>query len=234
MSFAVSFADQAKLLLEHSPEEASVPELQTPSLVERAAVEDALARGETHYTDRPGVFPLRVIIAALLQEKFEITVDARTELTVTCGLTEARFVSVQQLLQPADTLAAPVCSDCLFGAALLRRVTLVTSIGPDVRVVYLRSSMPEAMLRSHLAEAPAVSSILYEVDDHNSRFHPAQISGFAKRTVTIGDLGEKSWRVGFLACPNAASPGMRDFKQALTICSTNLSQWAALAMLEPR
>ena len=40
--------------------------------------------------------------------------DAKTDLVVTCGVTEARFIATQQLLQPGDRLAAPIVADRLF------------------------------------------------------------------------------------------------------------------------
>ena len=67
-------------------------------------------------------------------------------------------------------------------------------------------------------------------------FHPHSIAGFGERVVTIGEIGLEHGlvgaRLGYLAAPAGSSAGLRDFKQALTICSTNLSQWAALAVVE--
>ncbi len=211
------------------------------SLRVRSAIEDALARGETHYTDRPGILPLREKVAALLHARFGIAMNAKTDLLISCGVTEARFVAIQQLLAPGDTLAAPAAAERLRGAALLGRVDVVSTVpvvpaGADS--MYLTSSSTEASLRSHLSAAAFKMPILYEVDDSGNSFHPAQVRGFEGRTVTIGALhvgarGDSDcWRVGYLASPAGLSPGMRDFKQALTICSTNLSQWAALAAVE--
>ena len=65
-----------------------------------AAVE-ALAAGKTHYTDRPGILPLRVWVTEYL--KARCAVDYRPdEVTITCGATEARFVAVKQFA-PAGT-----------------------------------------------------------------------------------------------------------------------------------
>jgi len=235
LSYAIPLSDRARLLAERftGPERSSEPEaaaVATPPV--RAAVAAALDRGETHYTDRPGILPLREKIAALLRLRFSVEVNAKNDLVVTCGVTEARFVATQQLLRPGDLLAAPVEADRLYGAAALRRVILETAISPGTQAVYLTSSTPEVALRAHLAATPPTAAVLYEVDKPENRFHPAQLAGFRDRTVTIGQLNEESWRIGYLASPGAFSPAMRDFKQALTICSTNLSQWAALAAME--
>jgi aminotransferase len=198
----------------------------------RAAVEDALARGETHYTDRPGLLALRQQASPLLERRFAIVANARADIVITCGVTEARFVAIQQLLAPGEFFAAPVARERLFGAALLRGAVLRPEIATDTRLVYLTSSTPEAVLRATLAKAPESATILFEVDEAVSTFHPAQLPAFASRTATIGSLGSESWRLGYLLSPAASSPAIREFKQALTICSTNLSQWAALAALE--
>ena len=233
MPFAPTFADRTKVLLDHVPAAyESIPAVASEPIL--AAVTAALDRGETHYTDRPGILPLREKVAASLALRFNVKTRPENDVIVTCGVTEARFITIQQLLKPGDTLAAPLLADRIAGAALLRRVTLARDVDPSVHLVYLTSSTPAADVQRHLASAPETALILFEIDDSDSRFHPAQLAGFAERTVTIGDLGAASWRTGYLASPGSFAARLRDFKQALTICSTNLSQWAALAATEAR
>jgi aspartate/methionine/tyrosine aminotransferase len=232
MPFAIALSERAKILLAHPVESAANAASDRAPANVRLAVESALDRGETHYTDRPGVLLLREKIAQALRERFGILTDAKREVIVTCGVTEARFLAIQQLLQPGDSLAAPSAKHLLFGAAVLRGAELIESIPANVRMVYLLSSTPEATLRSQLALAPSSAIVLFEIDERGSGFHPGQIESFAHRTITIGGLGEESWRIGYLAWPGGASDSLRDFKQNLTICSTNLSQWASLAAFE--
>jgi aspartate/methionine/tyrosine aminotransferase len=232
MPFSIAISKRAKILLAHRVEAPANTGLDPAPANVRLAVEAALDRGETHYTDRPGVLLLREKIAQALRERFGILTDARREVIVTCGVTEARFLAVQQLLQCGDVLTAPGAKELLFGAAVLRGAELTESIPADVRMVYLQSSTSEASLRSNLARTPASALVLFEVDERESGFHPGQIESFAHRTITIGGLGEESWRIGYLAWPGGASDSLRDFKQNLTICSTNLSQWASLAAFE--
>ena len=193
---------------------------------------DALRRGETHYTDRPGLVALRVAVAAKLTRRFAIELDAEADLVITCGATEARFLAAQQLLRPGATLTAPAHGERVEGAALLRRAHLVTVTDANASVLYLASSMREADCRAAIAAAPATTSILYEIDESAGAFHPAHLAGCSERTTMVGGLGAEGWRIGYLASPRAESAGMRDFKLALTICSTSLSQWALLAALE--
>ena len=52
------------------------------------AAEAALSAGKTHYTDRPGILPLREQISAYLAQ---LGLDLKPEsITITCGVTEAR------------------------------------------------------------------------------------------------------------------------------------------------
>ena len=235
MTFVVEFSESTQRLAQ-----IAVPELlDAPVAVGwqplASAVEEALERGETHYTDRPGILPLRQQVADALEARFAVQVDARSATVITCGVVEARFVSLQQLLAPGQSVWVPtLLVDRFAGAALLRRAQLADAPA-GAALVALASSQGEAALRQALGGVGADANVLFEVDDaQDSGFHPAQVEGFAERTLTIGQSGYGSWQLGYLVAPARIAAGLRDFKQALTICSTNLSQWAALAAMEAR
>ena len=63
-------------------------------------------------------------------------------------------------------------------------------------------------------------------------FHPAQNEKLAARVVTIDSLSHRmaGWRVGWMAGSEAALR-LRARKQAITICTTSVSQWAGLELL---
>jgi aspartate/methionine/tyrosine aminotransferase len=204
----------------------------------RAASAEALDRGETHYTDRPGIVPLREIVARRLSERFGFHVNGATDVVITCGVTEARFVAVQQLI-PAHTgtVVALSHAERITAAAVVRDVVVV---GPDAdpvgpALVYLTSDAAPAVRERWLARAIERDwAVAYEAGDDDT-FHPAA-HGAANLTVTLGAIGAsdglEAWRVGYLAAPAKRVGPLRDFKQALTLCTTNLSQWGALALLE--
>jgi aspartate/methionine/tyrosine aminotransferase len=231
MPFAIPFADRIEDLIRHVPDENPAWNELAPSANVRDAIEEALDRGETHYTDRPGILPLRERIAELLKRRFALEISAKNDVIVTCGMTEARFLVTQQVLQPGDTIAAPEFDEPLYGATILRRLQMTEAPG-DARALYLTSSIPESKLRGYIEAAPSAAFLIYEVDEQGSRFHPAQLPGCQHRIMTLGTLGADSWSVGYLASPGVFSSGLRGFKQALTICTTSLSQWAVLAVLE--
>ncbi|CAN5835834.1 hypothetical protein BH23DEI1_BH23DEI1_19190 [soil metagenome] len=200
----------------------------------------ALDRGETHYTDRPGILPLRQSVADALRARHDVEIDAAKGVVITCGVIEARFVAIQQLVPAGSgTVVALSHPERIAAACVVRDVRLV---GPDADVqgpaiVYLTSDTPAETRDPWLARAAEEGwAVVFEAAEE-SGFHPAS-AGLAEATVTVGgigfDQGLEAWRVGFLAAPAATAGPLRDFKQSLTLCTTNLSQWGALALMEER
>ena len=97
-ALARSLADRVAGLeqLRPPPDEA---QLIPPNVIQAAV--DALARGETHYTDRPGIPEFRAWVADHLLARWGVTVDP-SEVTITCGSTEARYVSMTLLTEPGS------------------------------------------------------------------------------------------------------------------------------------
>ncbi len=236
MDLAVPLAKRARTLVTRGYPDTPNTSDRAPEVAVMATLK-ALARGETHYTDRPGILPLREQVTRLLNKRFGVTVDPKANTVITCGVTEARFVAVQELLAPGETLYAGAELEQLFGALTVRGSEFAET-PEEARVLYLSSRMDEGDQRRLLGHISDTATVVFELNQTTNTFHPAQLEAFQNRTVTIGDLatesGLESWRVGFLAAPPASAAGLRDFKQALTICTTNLSQWAALAVLEER
>jgi aspartate/methionine/tyrosine aminotransferase len=77
--------------------------LPTAPLV-RAAAKKALDDGETHYTTRPGLNPLRRAIAEKLERENGVVAHPEREVLVTCGAREALFVALHVLLERGDEL----------------------------------------------------------------------------------------------------------------------------------
>jgi aspartate/methionine/tyrosine aminotransferase len=236
MDSSISLSDRAKKVLGlNSPAILNHSEV-VPEKARDAAIA-ALERGETHYTDRPGILPLRKKVAEILNARYGLEADPNT-IVITCGDTEARFVSVQCLLVSGDGLV------CLENASLLEPSLIIRDahlIKPgeelrDVKVLYLISDTNEVQRDKYLQHAKENNWwIIFEVTSDNN-FHPIQDAMLKDKVITIGAIGKKqgleSWRVGFLHAPKGEAPELRSFKQALTICTTSLSQYAALAVME--
>jgi aspartate aminotransferase len=236
MDSSVPLSERAKKVLELNRYITTESSEVAPDFVRDAAIA-ALERGETHYTDRPGILPLRKKVAELLQTRYSLEADPST-IVITCGDTEARFVSVQCLLGSGDALLCLENTSLLEAALIIRDAKLVKpSEGLEhVKVLYLTSDTNEAQRNIYLQHAKENNWwIIFEVTSDNT-FHPTRDAALKDKVVTIGGIGRaqglESWRVGFLHAPKGEAPELRSFKQALTICTTSLSQYAALALME--
>jgi aspartate/methionine/tyrosine aminotransferase len=205
----------------------SIPE----AVITRAI--QAMHDGHTHYTDRPGILPLRRLAVDTLGKQYGIEMSP-DEVTITCGATEARFVALKQLAKKGTTVVCAGDGQAIKSAGELLGVDVVVAqyIAPEnVSVLYLTPNDDRSLL-----EAAAENGwwIIYDVSEGiTGDFHPAQNPAFAPKTITIGSLSHDlpGWRVGWMAGSEMANK-LRAFKQSMTICTTSVSQWAALGLHE--
>ena len=207
-------------------------ESDLPPNVIQAAI-DALARGETHYTDRPGIPEFRQWVANDLDKAYGIQIDP-SEVTITCGSTEARYVTLTLLTAPATQVLCLSDAAPIRGALHLVGAQPVDSIAAakQISVLYLRPNDSREALTALLRQAETESWwLIWDMSLTVDRpdFHPAQNEKLAARVVTIDSLSHRmaGWRVGWMAGSEAALR-LRARKQAITICTTSVSQWAGL------
>ena len=81
------------------------PDFDTPAPV-RAAVGEALEKGQTHYIPNNGVPSLREGVARYVRERQGLSYSAG-DVIVTAGATEALFVSLFGILNPGDEVIIP-------------------------------------------------------------------------------------------------------------------------------
>ncbi len=228
----------------------------------RQAARDALARGETHYTVRPGVPALRAAFAARSTgDGFPATADGTI---VTNGGAEALYIALQATLRPGDRalIAGPVAPNItamihFIGAQTTRLPGAVG--GPssmtadaiheeDAALLLLASPSPVSGLDPPLAHVEATIAAAVErgitvILDRSAagcRYDGTRpVFGnpaLGARIVTTGSLsvshGLAGWRVGYVSAPAERIGVLRELKQAMSICTTAVSQFAALAALE--
>lgn len=197
------------------------------------AASDALARGETHYADRPGIPELRTWVANHLLEKYDVKLDPK-EVTITCGSTEARYATLTLFAEPGAQVLCPGDSKNITGTARLLGVEVTaTVVDPQrIKVLYVTPDDNEQTVDELLGLAAEHGWwVIWDLSyaRRQRTFHPAQKPELAAHIVTIDTLSEHmaGWRVGWMAGSEAALR-LRAFKQSITICTTNVSQWAAL------
>jgi aspartate/methionine/tyrosine aminotransferase len=239
-----------------TPETLGVPEhVQT-------AAGAALDRGETHYTTRPGVIPLREAIAERLTAD-GFPASAETVL-VTNGGAEALYIALQMLLAQSRrmVIVGPVPANVV---AMIRfigvePVLLPTGVEshfyPSVDTVaaaqgsslLLASPSPVTGLALSPREMEAMIAMARDNDmtvvlDRSlatALYDPALArfgeSELGASLITIGSFspgyGLAGWRVGWLSAPPETMKLFRELKQAMSICTTAVSQFAALAVLD--
>lgn len=209
---------------------AMAAEPDVPSNVIEAAV-SALARGETHYTDRPGIPEFRVWVADHLRDRYAVTVDP-SEVTITCGSTEARYVCLTLLAGAGSAVLCPGDPSLIRGAAHLTGASIVDSIGDGISLLYLspdiyRETSVELLQRAEETDWWIVYDLSFAKT--SGPFHPAQNEKLASRVITINSFSDHlaGWRLGWMAGSEMALR-LRAGKQAITICTTAVSQWAGL------
>ncbi|MEM6527238.1 MAG: hypothetical protein AAF653_03030 [Chloroflexota bacterium] len=213
-----------------------LPDIPTEGVVDNALTEgavQALEAGKTKYTDRPGIVPLREWIAEHLTGKFEVPY-VPNDITVTCGGTEARFVTVKYFCAAGTHLICPGNATAIAGAAQLAGVEIHADVVDESKVSAVYLTPDDENLDGLLEQVKANQwNIIYEPYNHSPTHHPAQDEALRPLTVSLGDLEPRApgWRVGWMA-GHAEHAKLRSYKQSMTICTPSVSQWAALAMLE--
>ena len=151
-------------------EQSAGPDLP-PAAIEAAC--EALDAGKTHYTDRPGILPLRTWVADDLNARFglDISPDA---ITITCGSTEARFVAVYKLVPAGTRLLCPGKPDRMTGAVALAGAALVSEIDDPagISAAYLTPDLPQTVIDTALGHG---WWIIWDISGTGGTgFHPAQ------------------------------------------------------------
>ena len=232
-----------------------------PEHVQQAAA-DALDRGETHYTVRPGVPELRDAVAARLNDQgFSATID-RT--VITNGGAEALYIALQATLTVGSRAI-------VYGPAEPGLIEMIEFIGAEALpvtgpeehrfmpaksdietleadVLVLASPSPVSGLALSLTEICAIAGsaiergmqVILDRSLADCFYGPTNEhwpdNELADQIFIIGSFstshGLRGWQVGYFVSPDEQLGRLRELKQALSICTTAVSQYAALAALE--
>src|SRR3954471_198491 len=77
------------------------PDFDTPWHIREAAIY-SLEKGRTGYTSNLGLPLLRESISRYVEKNYSVTYDAKTEVIVTVGVSEAIDLALRALLNPGD------------------------------------------------------------------------------------------------------------------------------------
>jgi aminotransferase len=82
------------------------PDFVTPEHIRQAGIR-SIQEGHTRYTSNYGLLELREEIAAMLQRRYGLTYDPRTQILVTVGVSEGVDLAMRTILDPGDEVIAP-------------------------------------------------------------------------------------------------------------------------------
>src|ERR1700733_10973317 len=198
------------------------PDYPIDSRLAQSLVE-AVSQGHNQYAPMEGVIALRELIAAKLAASYGISVDALSEITVTCGATEALYDAIQAVIGPGDeAVIFDPAYDAYAPAVRLAggrcvRIPLMPpafafdwdrireSLTPRTRLVIVNSPQnPSCSVASH-ADLDALAAM---VRDHPElRERSFAVFSFGKALHATG------WRTGYCVAPPLLTRELRKVHQ---------------------
>jgi len=82
------------------------PDFVTPPPILQAGLR-SIEHGDTHYTSNSGTIELRSAVADHLRLRYGIEYDARSEVLISVGVSEALYLSLTAVLDPGDEVIVP-------------------------------------------------------------------------------------------------------------------------------
>jgi len=82
------------------------PDFVTPVHIRQAGIR-SIELGHTRYTSNYGILELREEIAAMLQRRYGLTYDPKTEVLVTVGVSEGVDLAMRTIIDPGDEVISP-------------------------------------------------------------------------------------------------------------------------------
>ena len=158
-----------------------LPEFDTPLVVLEAAME-AIRRGDNQYTFPFGSQGLREAVASRYARYNGIVADPETEVTITCGVSEAVMAAILALTEPGDEVIIlepwyeNYVPDCLMAGVRPRFVPLRepdyafdpaelrAAFGPRTRLILLNTPHNPTGRVFSLAELAEVAELCHEFD----------------------------------------------------------------------
>src|SRR5258706_4598778 len=82
------------------------PDFVTPVHIRQAGIR-SIELGHTRYTSNYGMIELREEIAAMLQRRYGLSYDPKTEILVTVGVSEGVDLAMRTIIDPSDEVISP-------------------------------------------------------------------------------------------------------------------------------
>lgn len=184
----------------------------TVSAAVAAAAAEALDKGKTHYTDRPGILPLREQAVAGIGRQSGVEIGA-DEVTITCGATEARFVALKQLVSPGSSILCVGDGAAIAGAAALIGAVITHDPTADgIALVYLTPNDAPDAVRAALDAVRGRESVWIVWD---------MAAGSTRRMIRRLPHARSRSAARPITCPAGASAGWRGRRRPTSCAPTS-------------
>jgi aspartate/methionine/tyrosine aminotransferase len=238
--------------------EVGEPDFPTPQCI-CAAAEDAMGKGNTHYTHSLGILELREAICDDYHKKYGVHIDPR-QIVVTSGTSPALFMIFSVLLERGDEIImADPHYPCYpnFGNFLGAKPTFVNvyeedgfqlraedikkNMGQRSKAILINSpSNPTGnLLSSERMEKIAglgpcvISDEIYHGLVYGEKEH--SILEFTDKAFVLNGFSKlyamTGWRLGYVIAPSEFVRPLQKVQQNFFISASSISQWAGLAAL---
>ena len=235
------------------------PDFKTPRCICDAANE-ALGKGETHYTHSLGILELREAISEHYNTKYGTSV-APSQIVVTSGTSPALFMVFTSLLEQDDEIimsdphypcypnfarfigARPVFVDTFEEDGFqLRAKDIKAKTGPRTKAILINSpSNPTGNLLSRermkkIADLgiPVISDEIYHGLVYGQK--ESSILEFTENAFVLNGFSKMyamtGWRLGYIIAPEEFIHPLQKIHQNFFISASSISQWAGVAALK--
>jgi aminotransferase len=187
------------------------PDFVTPWHIREASI-FALDRGATGYTANLGLLELREEIAAYVQRSYQATYDARTEILVAVGVSEALDLAIRAVVEPGDEVLYHEPCYVSYGPVVTfahgKPVPVPTRMKDDFRLT-------RAMLEKHVTPRSRVLLLNFPTNPTGAVSTRADVQGLAQFAVehdliVITDEIYSELSYGVERPSIAAEPGMKE------------------------
>lgn len=238
--------------------EVGEPDFPTPRCICEAA-QEAMEKGETHYTHSLGILELREAICEHYREKYRVHVDPG-QILVTSGTSPALFMIFSALLEVGEEIimsdphyscypnyanflgAKPVFVNVYEEDGFqLRPEEIKKKMDPETRAILINSpSNPTGnLLSSERMEKvsglglPIISDEIYHGLVYGDKEH--SILEFTDNAFVLNGFSKlyamTGWRLGYVIAPPEFVRPLQKMQQNFFISASSISQWAGLAAL---
>jgi aspartate/methionine/tyrosine aminotransferase len=234
------------------------PDFPTPQCICDAG-ENAMCRGETHYTHSLGILELREAICENYLRKYGVCISPH-QIIVTSGTSPALFMLFSTLLEAGDEIilsdphypcypnfarfldAVPVFVDVYEDDGFqLRPEEIEKIIGPRTKAILINSPSnptgnllsPDRMQKIAGLGVSVISDEIYHGLVYGERAH--SILEFTEHAFVLNGFSKlyamTGWRLGYVIAPTEYLRPLQKVQQNFFISASSISQWSGLAAL---